>query len=116
MAYGLDSYLASRFTSSNVLGVVVTPEKADAVLTDRVDDAFRAWTKAHYGSGGPTAPSAAYQRARPGLNPGTLFLVNPKTGTVLWSTYEPVYRTSPTALDQVALQVAKRLQQSLNPK
>jgi hypothetical protein len=93
---------------------VLAPEKADAVLTNKVDDAFRAWSKAHYGAAAPA--SVNYQPARPRVNPGTLFLVDPKTGLVLWSTYEAVSGTSPSALDQVATQVTKRLQKSLNSK
>jgi hypothetical protein len=116
MAYGLDYYLASQFTSSRVLRVTVAPEKAEAVLTDIVDEAFRTWCKLHYGGLVPPSQPASYQRARPSPNPGTFFLVDPKTGTVLWSTYEPVERTYPNALDQVAVQVAKRLQKSLHPK
>ena len=116
MAYGLDYYLASQITSSRVLRVVVAPEKAESVLTDKVDDAFRTWSKLHFGGVVPPRPPATYQRARSSPNPGTLFLVDPKTGIVLWSTYEPVHRTSPSALDQVAAQVARRLQNSLHPK
>jgi hypothetical protein len=116
MAYGLDYYLASQFTSSRVLRVTVAPEKAETVLTDVVDDAFRTWCKLHYGGVVPPSQAATYQRARPSPNPGTFFLVDPKSGTVLWSTYERVHRTYPNALDEVALQVAKRLQRSLHPK
>ena len=116
MAYGLDYYLASQFTSSRVLRVTVAPEKAESVLTDMVDDAFRTWCKLHYGGVAPPSQPASYQRARASPNPGTFFLVDPKTGTVLWSTYEPVDHIYPDALDQVAVQVAKRLQKSLHPK
>lgn len=42
MSQGLDQYLASRLTSSQVLPVVVDPKAADAVVTDRLGPAFEA--------------------------------------------------------------------------
>ena len=48
MANGLDRYLASRLTSLGVVTVVLDLESAHAVLTDRVDGAFWAWSKTRY--------------------------------------------------------------------
>ena len=42
MSQGLDQYLASRLTSSQVLPVVADPKAADAVVTDRLGPAFEA--------------------------------------------------------------------------
>lgn len=41
MSRGLDQYLASRLTSDHVLQVVTDPKLADAVLTDRIGEAFQ---------------------------------------------------------------------------
>jgi hypothetical protein len=123
MASGLDRHLASRLTSSRVVWVVLDPENADAVLTDRVDDAFWAWTNASY-KPASNATNAAfndddrfrYLRPRMGGYRGTVFLVDPRAGRVLWSTFEPTRNTSPNALDLAAARVAKSLKKSLNVK
>jgi hypothetical protein len=47
---------------------------------------------------------------------GTVFLVDPRNGVVLWSMYEPIPDTSPKALDQAAAHVAINLKKSLNAK
>ncbi len=41
MARGLDQYLASRLTSDHVFQIVTDPKLADAVLTDRIGEAFQ---------------------------------------------------------------------------
>src|SRR5579885_2136700 len=41
MARGLDQYLASRLTSDHVFQVVTDPKLADAVMTDRIGEAFQ---------------------------------------------------------------------------
>src|SRR5580704_4736525 len=52
MANGLNSHIASRLTSSGVMRVVLEPESAEAVLTDRVDEAFWGWSTIHYKAAG----------------------------------------------------------------
>lgn len=123
MANGLDRHLASRLTSSGVVWVVLEPENADAVLTDRVDEAFWAWSNARYKSTGKPSNTALndddrsrYERPRTGGYRGTVFLVDPRNGVVLWSIYEPTPDTSPNALDQAAVHVAVNLKKSLNAK
>src|SRR5580700_10087629 len=109
MANGLDRHLASRLTSSAVVWVVLDPENADAVLTDRVDEAFWAWSNARY-KAASRSPNAIlndedrfrYERPRIGGYRGTVFLVDPRAGLVLWSIYEPTPSTSANALDQAA--------------
>jgi hypothetical protein len=123
MANGLDRHLASRLTSSAVVWVVLDPENADAVLTDRVDQAFWAWSNAHYKSAGKPSNAvlndddrSRFGRPRAGASRGTIFLVDPRNGVVLWSIYEPTPDTSPNALDQAAVRVAGNLKKSLNAK
>ena len=123
MANGLDRHLASRLTSSGVVWVVLEPENAGAVLTDRVDDAFWSWSNARYK---PTAKTSntgftdydrsGFERPRIGGYRGTVFLVDPRNGVVLWSIYEPAADSSPNTLDQAAVHVAVNLKKSLNPK
>jgi len=123
MANGLDRHLASRLTSSAVVWVVLDPENADAVLTDRVDEAFWAWSNARYKRPGKASSAAfndddrsRYERPRLGGYRGTVFLVDPRNGVVLWSIYEPTPDTSPNALDQAAVRVASNLKKRLNVK
>ncbi len=123
MANGLDRHLASRLTSSGAVRIVLDPEKADAVLTDRVDEAFWAWSNAHYKPAGKASNAApneddrsSYQRPRMSGYRGTVFLVDPRQGVVLWSIYEPTPDTSANALDQAAVRVAINLKKSLNVK
>ena len=123
MANGLDRHLASRLTSSGVVWVVLDPGNADAVLTDRVDEAFWGWANARYKSASKS-PNAIlsdedrsrYERPRIGGYRGTVFLVDPRAGLVLWSTYEPTPDTSANALDQAAVHVATSLKKSLTAK
>ena len=41
MSRGLDQYLASRLTADHVFQIVTDPKLADAVLTDRIGEAFQ---------------------------------------------------------------------------
>jgi hypothetical protein len=123
MANGLDRHLASRLTSSGVVWIVLDPENADAVLTDRVDEAFWTWSNARYKPAGKPSNAALndddrsrFERPRMGGYRGTVFLVDPRNGVVLWSIYEPTPDTSPNALDQAAVHVAINLKKNLNTK
>lgn len=122
MANGLDRHLASRLTSSGVVWVVLDPEKAAAVLTDRVDEAFWTWSNARYKPLGKPSNAindddrSRYERPRASGYRGTVFLVDPRNGVVLWSIYQPTPDTSPNALDQAAVRVAITLKKSLNVK
>jgi hypothetical protein len=123
MANGLDRHIASRLTSSGVLWVVLEPESADAVITDRVDEAFWAWSTMHYKAVGKNqnlsphddAP-LRYEHLRAGGYRGTLFLVDPRNGLILWSIYEPTPNPTPNALDLAAVHIATNLKKSLSPK
>ena len=123
MANGLERHLASRLTSSDVVWVVLDPENADAVLTDKVDDAFWAWANAHFKASGKPSnahlnveDASIYERPRAGTYRGTVFLVDPRNGVVLWSMYQPTVDSSPNALDQAAVHVAINLKKRLNAK
>ena len=121
MPNGLENHLASRITSAGVLWGVLDPEKADAVLTDRVDETFWAWSQTYFGPAKKVPQSADPPRpkldtAQSAESRGTLFLVDPRTGLVLWAMYDPQQSTSRDALDQIADRVAKGLKKSLDPK
>jgi hypothetical protein len=123
MANGLDRHLASRLTSSGVVWVVLDPESADAVLTDKVDEGFWAWSNASYKTAVKSSNAAVndddrsrYGRLRMGGYRGTIFLVDPRNGVVLWSIYQPTSDMSSNALDQAAVHVALNLKKSLSAK
>ena len=121
MANGMDRYLASRLTSTGAVWVLLDPAGADAVITDRVDEGFWAWSNAVF-KPGREGPVPRLTEDRPGGGPaatanrGTLFLVDPRTGIVLWSIYQPPANTSPNALDQAAARVAINLKKHLDAK
>jgi len=125
MSNGFDQFLASRFTSSGLLWVVLDPVNADAVVTDRLDEDFWRWLNERYPNRARAPQSADMNDRRPdnivgAVGPkvrGTLFLVDPKTRLVLWSVYDQVKKVSSDNLDQMAARVTKRLSDSyLNKK
>jgi hypothetical protein len=123
MANGLNSHIASRLTSAGVVSVVLEPESAEAVLTDRVDETFWAWSTMHYKQASKNSNVALHEddpfrfqhwSMRPYR--GTLFLVDPRNGLILWSLYEPASNTTAKALDLAATHIAASLKRSLISK
>ena len=62
MSNSMDQYLANRLTSEGILQVVTDPNKADAVLTDRLGLGFEERLKQLYPP--PAPPPAASRRKR----------------------------------------------------
>jgi len=119
MSNGLDQFLASRLTSSDVLWVVLDPAKADAVLTDKLDEAFWGWLNSRFPAKESSSKDDLRSRnvSRPaGTIRGTVFLIDPKSSLVLWSTYDQVNRASPAELDQAASRITSRLKIGLHKK
>jgi hypothetical protein len=58
MSSGMDQYLADRLTRTGVLQVVTDPQKADAIVTDRLGEPFEAKLKELYPPPPPPAPPA----------------------------------------------------------
>jgi hypothetical protein len=56
MTSGMDQYLADRLTRTGVLQVVTDPQKADAIITDRLGEPFEAKLKELYPPPPPPAP------------------------------------------------------------
>jgi len=123
MSNGLDQFLANRLTNSGVLWVVLDPAKADAILTDRLDEGFWGWLNARY----PTSSRAPVPERRDDLRSknltgptgrirGTVFLVDPKSRLVLWSSYNQAKKASADELDGVAVRVTRSLTESLGGK
>jgi hypothetical protein len=95
MAGGLDQYVAERLTREKILRVVADPKQADAVLTDRLGDAFEQKMEEIFpGEAKPKVEGEKQKDDRPvrafatGRGRGTVFLVESKSRHVIWSVYE----------------------------
>jgi hypothetical protein len=122
MSNALDQYLAVRLSAKGTLRVVTDPSKADAVFTDHLGEDFEVSLAGLYAG----KPSAAKQEAdsRDGQafarvgggarGRGTTFLVDRKTGTVLWSVYERSKGTAPVEIKKTADRIAAKLAASLS--
>jgi hypothetical protein len=114
MSGGFDQYLAEWLTRTSALQVVTDAKAADAVMTDSLGEAFeqklaqiRPDTDKKDARASDAAPVHAYTSGR---SKGTLFLVDAKTRSVIWSDYEKAPRTSSSAnLNRQAERVAKKL-------
>jgi hypothetical protein len=112
MAGGLDQYLASQITRDKVLQVVADPKLADAVLTDRLGEAFeQKLAQIHpRDDDGETTDSPHHSFQSTGAK-GTVFLVDTKSRQVLWSDFEkPPTKRSIANLSKQAARIVKRLQ------
>jgi hypothetical protein len=116
MANGLDQYLAIRLTTGTSLQVVTDPQKADAVLTDRIganfeeklDELYK--TKPAKGDkDGQTQDSPSPTMQAMSRGKGAIFLVDRKTRNVLWSTYALAKSNSPDDMNHLADKIVSRL-------
>ncbi len=139
MSNSMDQYLANRLTSEGILQVVTDPEKADAVLTDRLGLGFEERLKELYPPPAPPKPPAedkdkekdkkkndlnsALNSGEATTHPvlgsrparGNFFLVDRRTKQVIWSIYSPPKDTSPHQLSNTATRVVEQLKKDLNP-
>lgn len=117
MGGGLDQYLAEWLTREHVVDVVTDPKAADAVLTDSIGEAFELKMATISPRDDDEKPNPDAHSFRPSHGRGTLFLVDAKSRTVIWSDYEKVVTGSANAgLDRQAQRVAKKLQAAGTPK
>ncbi len=126
MANALDQFLAIRLTAGNVLQVVTDPQKADAILTDRIGAGLNSKLDELYAPKAPPPPKDAdkdllSQPVKPIVQPGshargTVFLVDRKTRNVLWSLYMLPKNTSPNEMNHIAERIAGKLSKDLKGK
>jgi hypothetical protein len=126
MGGGMDQFLANSLTTLGVFQVVTDPQRADAILTDRLGETFETKLNEIY----PPPPEAkpAPKETKDGdMNFGTgvarigsfnrgkgnYFVVDRKTRLVLWSTYERPKDSSPGELSKSADRVVKHLKNDL---
>lgn len=131
MAGGLDQYLAEWLTREHVMQVVADPKAADAVLTDRLGEAFEEKLSQIHPAEIPRAPfnavpgsdakdakreetagaggAAPHNTFQSSMARGTLFLVDAKTRQVLWSDYEKPERVTASGMNREAERVVRKL-------
>jgi hypothetical protein len=134
MSSGMDQFLANRLTTMGIFQVVTDPQKADALITDRIGEAFQAKYDELYP---PPAPpkglkdekSAKDDKKKDDLSAGPVprlssfntgkgnfFIVDRKSRNVLWSVYERPANSTPSELTRTAEKVVKRLKTDLVEK
>ena len=131
MGNGMDQYLANQLTAQNVFQVVTDPQKAEAILTDRIGVQFEMQLDELY----PPPPEEvegeqeedlegeaaeeAVEQEKPiilssfGRGKGNLFLVGRESRRVIWSTYDRPKNFTPEQLNNAAARIVKRLQKIL---
>jgi hypothetical protein len=128
MGGSLDQYLAARLTQTGVFQVVTDPQKADAILTDRIGEGFEQKMQELYPP--PEAKPGdedkdkdkdpldkPYKRSISGTRGhGTVFLVDKQSRNVVWSIYWPVKSSQPDDVNRRADQIVGRLRKELNGK
>ena len=132
MTSAFDQYLAQEASSGGTLNVTVDPKNASAVMTDRIDGKFLEGMdeifpqpepeeeKVEEGEEEPSSDSIEgdFRLQRPANLPvgrprGTLFLVDVKTRSVLWSTFLKEFDATPNRLQREARAVIEKLKQEL---
>jgi hypothetical protein len=144
MSNGLDQYLADRLTHDHVLQVVTDPKVADAMITDRLGDAFQQELLRLRPELKPPPPPKPVKKEgdkdkdsdkdkesdkddkdkdKQDFSPvssfhaarGTVFLVHARTQQVVWSTYEQPGAHDPKSMERTATRIAKLLEKDLAP-
>jgi len=133
MGSAMDQFIANRLTRFGRIQVVTDPQRADAILTDRLGEPFEKKLDELYG---PTQVKevqdekdtdeeatgivlkdeqqpnrlGSFSRGR-----GNFFLVDRKTRNIVWSTYEHPKNSSADELNRTAEHVVNSLKRDLKP-
>jgi len=123
MSSGMDQYLANSLTSMGVFQVVTDPQKADAIVTDRLGETFEGKLKELYDPPPPASKdkddksggfgTGTFRVGSVGRGRGNVFIVDRKSRGVLWSIYEPPKDSSTSEMSKTAQKIAKRLKTDL---
>ena len=119
MTGGLDQYLANRLTAGGVFRVVTDPKLADAIFTDQLGAGFEQRLVDLY----PPESKDTDKNDKPaphistfGHGRGTIFLVDLKSRSVIWSVYERPGRTTAEVLDRTAARIVQQIKKQQKPK
>lgn len=127
MTSGLDQYIASEIVKQGTFQVVTDPKRADAIVTDRVGEAFEKRLadllapppppKSKDDDGKPKEQDWALQKPEKlyggAKGRGMVFLVDPRTKAVLWSIYNPPKNYQSKNMHRAGAQIAHHLQADL---
>lgn len=123
MSGNLDQFLAVRLNAANIFLVVTDPKKADAVFTERIGTNFEESLKELNASNSKDSKDdkKGDDYSRPTMKPlsrnkGSLFLVDRKTGNVLWSIYEKPKGNTASDVTQLAERIANKLEKDVKSK
>ena len=142
MTNGLDQYLANRLTRDGRFQVITDPALADAIITDRIGQAFEEKMRELYPpptpepdesdeedekegkeAGKKAADDASFSRLGGATHissfsrgRGNVFLIDRKTKRVIWSYHKTPKRTTVSQMDRVAQQIVGQLQDDLKTK
>ena len=142
MSGGLHQHLATRLVGLGLFQIVTDPHRADAILTDKLNDGFesrladydkedaeRAKTAEQRKAEAEAKAQAAAESGVPGFaladrplttslggGKGTFFLVDRKSRRLLWSTYAKPKNSTPGELYRVAGRVAGKLKSDWGSK
>jgi hypothetical protein len=134
MSSGLDQYLASQLTIGSVLQVVTDPQQADALFCDRLGESLEQRLADLYGQKSKSEKAAPdkdgdkpdekaddqsknFARIGGGQSGrGTVFLIDRRTRSVLWSNYEQPKSTAPDSMRHTASQIASKLARAIKGK
>jgi hypothetical protein len=115
MSGGLDQYLANRLAKGGVIQVVTDPQKADAILTDRIGVNFEQTLDNMYAEkkksdGKLSSDDFTKPTSAPGTRgKGSLFLVDRQSRVILWSTYAKAKSNAADEMNQLAVKIADQL-------
>lgn len=134
MGSSLDQYLATILTQRGVFQVVTDPQKADAIFTDKIGEAFEKKMADLY----PPPPEKEPEKkakdddeekdkdtltAKPfqrfgsfSKGRGTVYIVDRQSGNVVWSVYFPARTASPDDVNRRADQIVYSLRRDLKAK
>jgi hypothetical protein len=146
MSSGMDQYLANKIVRQGLFQVLTDPQRADAILTDRIGEPFERKIEELYPppkkaekAKDPDAddqdtdkekPAAKSDKDKAGLETGpvvehpstfvrgkgTIFLVDRKSRAILWSTYDRPNNMHADTLDKTADDIVHRLKRDMTPK
>jgi hypothetical protein len=127
MTYSLDQFLAIRLTKGGVIQVVTDPKLADAIISEHIGTGLEDQLKSLYGEkksedadkdkdkdkaqSFSAGPMAGGTRSK-----GSVFLVERKTRSVIWSDYVRPKNAQPDELNHVADKIAGQLEKDKKGK
>ncbi len=132
MQSSFDQYLAQELARQGAFRIVVDPKDADAILTERIDEAFLERVTEMFAEPEPEPePSESddqeaevpavgesiegggikmrQTRSSFGRSKGNIFLVDVENRSVIWSTYLKEFDRAPDRLNERARDVVRRL-------